>query len=380
MTPFDPIDFRRDLHAHPETGFDLPRTSERVAQVLRDIGLSVSTGIGECGIVATLTPSGTRLGDAIGFRADMDALPIIESNDFPYRSTIAGKFHGCGHDGHTTMLLAAALQLSQSSDLRRPIHFIFQPNEENGLGAQAMVDDGLFTRFPMSAIYGLHNFPGLAIGNFAISSGIFCAFEDNFEIRLSGIGGHSSMPHKGIDPLVLGSSIVMQLQTIVSRFVSPTDSACVSFTQFETDGSRNVIPGSVILRGDCRGFDSSTSSLIHSKMKEMVQGSCSAYGIDYEFDYQTSFVPLINESTATRMASRAAERIGNLDSNYGPVSFSEDFAIFLRHCPGAFILMGNGVEGSHAMPLHNPSYDFNDDAITHGVSYWRSLALDTSDI
>ena len=371
MSAFDPVAFRRDLHAHPETGFALERTITKVTEVLKQGGLEV-TRLGKSGIVASLR-RGTD-DNAIGFRADMDALPIDELNNFSYASKVAGKFHGCGHDGHTTMLIAAALELSQDSDLARTIHFIFQPDEENGNGANALISDGLFTQFPMQYIYGLHNFPTLDLGHFATQSGAFCAFEDNFIIKLVGTGGHSSMPNLGVDPLVLGSILVSQLQTIVSRNISALDHGVVSVTQFETDGSRNIIPSEVLIKGDCRGFNSTISQTIKERMEDLVKGVCASHGASYEFDYTTSFHPLVNDATSTENAASAAEQVGDINRHHGRVGFSEDFAAFLQHCPGAFILMGNGTEGSNARPLHNPSYDFNDDAIPYGVNYWKTLA------
>ena len=366
--------FRQDLHAHPETGFDLERTSRVIAERLEMAGLDVTRGVGGTGLVATL-----RRGDdasAIGFRADMDALPIEEANDVTYRSTVPGKFHGCGHDGHSTMLLGAALRLAEDAALNRTIHFIFQPDEENGNGAAAMIADGLFERIPMSAIYGLHNMPGMPLGHFATQAGPFCAFEDNFEIKITGRGGHASMPERGIDPIVVGSAIVMQLQSIVSRAVPAHDHAVVSVTEFLTDGARNILPTHVCLLGDCRGFSSTVSQTIEARMRTIAEGICAAHGADVEVDYSTSFRSLVNEDDATQKIANAARAVGSVNTQYGRVGFSEDFAEFLSHRPGAFILMGNGENASHGMPLHNPSYDFNDAALEHGIAFWTRLAVD----
>ncbi|WP_170561302.1 amidohydrolase [Ruegeria atlantica] len=368
----DLVAFRHDLHAHPETGFDLGRTSELIAAELERAGLEVTRGVGRTGIVATLRRGPDET--AIGFRADMDALPIHETTNLPYRSQTEGKFHGCGHDGHSAMLLGAALELAADPSLNRTIHFIFQPDEENGNGAAAMIADGLFERFPMAAIFGLHNMPGMELGHFATQVGSFCAFEDNFEIRVRGQGGHASMPEKGIDPIVTGAAIVQQLQTIVSRSLSPSKHGVVSITEFVTDGARNILPSNVTLRGDCRGFSGDVSESIEQRMRAIVAGVCAAQGAEAEVDYSTSFRPLVNDVRATNMIAGAARDVGSLDTDCGRVGFSEDFAEFLAHRPGAFILMGNGVEGNHAMPLHNPSYDFNDEAIRHGIAFWTSLA------
>lgn len=368
----DLVAFRHDLHRHPETQFDLERTSRQVADCLETAGLKISRGVGKSGVVATLNPDTNT--PAIGLRADMDALPIREANTFDHRSTVEGKFHGCGHDGHTTMLLGAALELAADPDFNQTIHFIFQPDEENGCGAKAMIADGLFERFPMQAIYGMHNMPGMALGNFATQSGPFCAFEDNFEIRVTGRGGHASMPEIGIDPIVVASSIVLNLQTIVSRSISAKDHAVVSITEFHTDGARNILPSQATLSGDCRGFSADVSSLIEKRMREIVEGACTAQGAKGEVNYSTSFQPLVNDTNCTQKAVAAAETVGTTNSAYGRVGFSEDFAEFLQHTAGAFILMGNGTEGAHSMPLHNPNYDFNDAAIPIGIAYWKEIA------
>jgi len=368
----DLTSFRRDLHSHPETGFDLERTPRLIADVLANAGLEVVRGVGQCGVVATLRRGPDET--AIGLRADMDALPIQEANGFSYRSKQDGLFHGCGHDGHSTMLLGAALKLAGDPTLERTVHFIFQPDEENGNGAAAMIADGLFERFPMAAIYGLHNMPGVALGQFATQAGPFCAFEDNFEIRIEGQGGHASMPEKGVDPIVAGAAAVMQLQSIISRNVASSEHAVVSVTEFLTDGARNILPSNVTLRGDCRGFSQEVSQIIERRMRAIVDGVCTAQGAQGQVSYSTSFRPLVNDAQATEVIAAAARSVGEIDATYGRVGFSEDFAEFLAHRPGAFILMGNGLEGNNALPLHNPSYDFNDDAIAKGVAFWTRLA------
>jgi hippurate hydrolase len=368
----DLTSFRHDLHRNPEVGFDLDRTSALVAEQLENAGLKVTRGVGRSGIVATLKRG--KDADAIGLRADMDALPITEANAVNHRSTVDGKFHGCGHDGHTTMLLGAALEMAADPSLKRTVHFIFQPDEEAGNGARAMINDGLFARFPMKAIYGMHNMPGMALGQFATQSGPFCAFEDNFEIHIIGKGGHASMPEIGVDPIVVGSNIVSQLQSIVSRSISAKDHAVVSVTEFVTDGARNILASNVKLKGDCRGFVSDVSTKIETRMREIANGVALAHGAEAEVDYSTSFHPLVNDADCTNLAVQAARKVGDMNDGYGRVGFSEDFAEFLHHRPGCFVLMGNGTEGSNAMPLHNPNYDFNDEAIAHGIAYWIALA------
>ncbi|MFS4583446.1 amidohydrolase [Phaeobacter sp. C3_T13_0] len=372
MPELDLVAFRRDLHAHPETGFDLTRTSDAIATELEAAGLDVTRGVGGLGIVATLQRGDSAAG--IALRADMDALPIEEATNLAYRSRHPGRFHGCGHDGHSTVLLGAALRLARDSDFDQTVHFLFQPDEENGTGAAAMIADGLFDRFDISRIYGLHNIPGIPIGHFATQVGPFCAFEDNFEIRISGRGGHASMPEKGIDPIVTGAAIVTQLQTIASRSISAQDHCVVSITGFETDGARNILASNVVISGDCRGFEPHVSDTIEDRMRAIANGICAAQGASCEVDYSTSFQPLVNDADATTQAVSAAEQCGTVDANYGRVGFSEDFAAFLQHRPGAFTLMGNGTEGANAMPLHNPGYDFNDDAIDSGITYWCNLA------
>ncbi len=368
----DLIEFRRDLHAHPEIGLELPRTAEKVATQLEATGLEVTRGIGGHGVVATLRRGSDN--DAIGFRADMDALPITEATGLPYGSTVPGQFHGCGHDGHTTMLLGAAIALAQDETLDRTIHFIFQPDEENGTGARAMIEDGLFDRFAMRAIYGMHNWPGAPVGTFLTGPGPFFAFEDNFEIRIEGKGGHASMPELGADPLVAGSAMVMALQTIVSRAIAGREHSVVSVTEFVTDGARNILPSHVTLRGDCRGYAQAVSARIEERMREIVAGVAAAQGVAAQVDYATSFRPLINDPDHTVRIAAAAAQVGPVDQTCGRYGTSEDFAEFLAHRPGAFILMGNGVKGAAALPLHNAGYDFNDAALAPGIGFWRALA------
>jgi hippurate hydrolase len=369
------VALRHEIHQYPELAFAVERTSSSLADCLEDAGLVITRNIGKTGFVATLSRGNSDR--SVGFRADMDALPINELNEFAYKSTMPKQFHGCGHDGHSVMLLGAALQLAKNPDVNGTIHFIFQPDEENGTGADAMIDDGLFSRFQMDEVYGLHNLPGLPVGHFAIQAGPFCSFEDNFEITICGHGGHSSMPDKVIDPIPIASSIVLSLQTIVSRTLPPAKHSVVSITNFQTDGARNILASTVKISGDCRGFDRQTSETINAQMEQIVSHSCAAQGADFTFDYSTSFEPLVNHPQQTETCVKAVTNItdATIDSSYGRVSFSEDFAKMLKHKPGAYILMGNGDEGEHhSQPLHNPFYDFNDKAIAFGVSYWCSLA------
>ncbi len=367
---------RHKLHRSPETGFEVGSTAAELADRLHAAGLEVTTGVGGTGVIASLHRGDGR--GAIGLRADMDALPIMEGNDFGHRSTVDGKFHGCGHDGHSTMLLGAALDLAGDADFDGTVHFVFQPDEENGRGAQAMIDDGLFERFPMDEMYGLHNLPGLPVGGFATREGPFTAFEENFAIRIEGRGGHASAPEQAIDPLVAGSEIILGLQTIVSRSLAPEEYGVVSATEFVTDGARNILPGTVTIRGDVRGYDDSVSATIRRRMRGIVDGIAAAHGASASLDYVREFEPTVNTTAETGAAVNAAGRVegASVDAAHGRMGFSEDFAGFLRHRPGCFMLIGNGTEGAHAMPLHNPHYDFNDAILPYGIAYWRALVME----
>ena len=367
-------EWRHDLHAHPELGFDVHRTAGLVSALLRDFGVEVHEGVGGTGVVGVLQ-SGTSK-RAIGLRADMDALPIQEANDLPYRSTRDGQFHGCGHDGHTAMLLGAAQTLAQHGGFDGTVYFIFQPSEEDGLGALAMIDDGLFERFPMDAVYGMHNLPGIAAGHFAVRSGPMTTSEDIFEIRIKGSGGHASMPEKTVDPILVGAEIVQGLQSIASRSVSPREWCVVSVTEFITDGARNIIPSNVVIRGDCRALSIETQERIESRMRQIVAGVCAAHGAEAEVDYRNDFVPTINTPRETQLVIDAAMEISGsvgVNPDCPTCGFSEDFAQMLRHRPGSFVLIGNGDTGPCATTLHNPHYDLNDDILDRGKDYWVAL-------
>jgi len=367
--------WRRKIHAHPECGFQVQQTADFVAEKLRSFGIEVVTGIGETGLVGILR-SGTGTA-SIGLRADMDALHINEQNTFEYRSQNSGKMHACGHDGHTSMLLGAAAHLAQTKAFDGTVYFIFQPDEEHGAGAQAMIDDGLFSRFDMQGVYGLHNLPGLAAGEFAVRSGALMASESGFEIDIEAVGGHAAMPHVGVDPIVLGSQIVLALQTIVSRNLSVINQpAVVSVTEFITDGTVNVIPSKVSLKGDCRCYDEDTLAQLEQRMGEIVAGLCSAAGAQYKFEFRHAFYPLINSSAETANCVSAAEQVFGTDQVNGscePITVSEDFSSMLRVKPGCYALIGNGTESVGGCALHNPHYDFNDGILGLGASYWVQL-------
>ena len=367
--------WRRDIHRHPELGFAEERTAAFVADRLREFGIETHTGIGGTGVVGVLRRGGGT--GSIGLRADLDALPIDERNEFPHRSVNRGRFHGCGHDGHTAMLLAAAERLAAAGTIDGAVHFIFQPNEENGLGALAMMKDGLFDRFDMQAVYGMHNMPGIPAGHFAVRKGPMMTFEDNFVIRIEGLGGHASMPNRTRDPVVVAAEIISALQTIVARSLNPMESGVVSVTEILTDGARNVIPSHVTLKGDTRGLSDATQALIERRMRDLVVNIGRAHNIDVTLDYSHEFIVLNNSDAETAIAVRAAVDTVGADrvvADCEPAACSEDFAQMLRAKPGCYVLIGNGTEGHHGRPLHNPGYDFNDDVLATGASYWVRLA------
>lgn len=371
-------EWRRQMHRFPECGFDLPITSHYVADLLESFNIEVTRNIGQQGVVGVL-----RCGDgesSIALRADMDALFIHEQNGFEHCSRHDGKMHACGHDGHSAMLLGAACYLSEHRDFNGTVHFIFQPDEEHGCGAQAMIDDGLFERFSIDSVYGLHNMPGQAEGSFAVRPGSLMASESCFEIVIDGKGGHAAMPHRGVDPIVVGSQIILALQTIVSRNLSGIEeTAVVSATEFITDGTVNVIPSRVTIKGDYRCFTEATLEKIKHRMECIVAGICQAAGAEYQLTFVNSFYPTINSEIETQHAINAAvAALGrdNVEENCLPLTISEDFSSMLRVKPGCYALLGNGVESVGGCALHNPQYDFNDRILQHGVRYWTQLVRD----
>jgi hippurate hydrolase len=374
-------DWRRDIHRHPELSFSVERTAAKVAALLRDFGLEVHEGIGRSGVVGVLRRGDGDGGNrAIGLRADMDALPIQEENDFGHRSCRDGMFHGCGHDGHTAMLLGAAQRLAAEGGFAGCANFIFQPSEEDGKGALAMIEDGLFTRFPMAAVYGLHNMPGIPAGHFALREGAIMTSEDIFEIAIRGRGGHASMPERSIDPVVVAAEVVLALQSIVSRSIGPRDWGVVSVTEMLTDGARNVIPSEVVIKGDCRALSPDTQSLIERRMREIVAGICAAHGAAGQVLYRNDFVPTVNSPAETAAAVAAARKVAagavqdlHVDADCPTCGASEDFARMLREKPGCYLLLGNGLEGHCGASLHNPHYDLNDEILTVGRDFWVTL-------
>ena len=369
------VDWRRDIHKHPELGFREQRTAAKIAEALKGMGIETHEGIGGTGVVGVL-----RRGErqrSIGLRADIDALPIEEANDFAHRSVHSAQFHGCGHDGHTAMLLAAAETLAAKDTLDGTVNFVFQPNEENGLGALAMIRDGLFERFPMDAVYGMHNMPGIPAGHIAVRKGEMMTFEDNFVIRIKGLGGHASMPNRTRDPVVVAAEIISALQTIIARSLNPMMSGVVSVTEVHTDGARNVIPSNVTIKGDTRGLSDDTQALIENRMRDIVVNIGKAHGVEATLEYTHEFIVLKNTGPETDLAVQAAiDTVGaeHVNPACEPAACSEDFAQMLRERPGCYVLIGNGTEGHNGRPLHNPGYDFNDDVLATGAAYWVRLA------
>ncbi|MDH3632945.1 MAG: M20 family metallopeptidase [Gammaproteobacteria bacterium] len=366
--------WRHDFHRHPELAFEEQRTAGKVAELLTGFGLEVHTSVGNTGVVGVLKKGNSKR--AIGLRADMDALKILEQNTFEYRSVNEGKMHACGHDGHTAMLLGAAQYLASECEFDGTVVFIFQPAEEHGDGAKAMIEDGLFERFPVDAVYAIHNFPSLATGKFAVRAGSIMAAEDNFEITINGIGCHAAMPHLGKDTIVIGAEIVSAMQSLVSRTLDPIDNAVVSFTEFLTNGTVNVVPGQVILKGDTRSLTTAVQDHIEHTMERIISGICAAHGASYEFSYRRNFVPTINTPDEAQIAASVAGTVvgaENVVGNSRPVMASEDFGYMLQARPGAYLLLGNGEEGIGGCSLHNPAYDFNDEILGIGADFWVML-------
>lgn len=368
-------EWRHRLHRIPETGFEESATADAVAAILTDLGIDVVRGVGRTGVVASLR-RGTG-GGSIGLRADMDALPIDEETGLAYSSGHAGRMHACGHDGHMAMVLGAAAALADEGGFDGTVHFVFQPAEEHGLGAKAMLDDGLLDRFPMQAMFGLHNMPGVAAGRLHTRAGALMASEDTFEIRIHGRGGHAARPEMVVDPIVAGAQIVLGLQTIVSRNVDPARPAVVSCTEFVTNGARNAIPGEVIISGDTRSFDRDVQALLEARMRELCTGIAAAHGATCEVTYRHEFEPTDNDSECVAAAVAAATAVvgaDNVDGDCPQWMASEDFGVFARAVPACFTLIGNGSEpGAGGTPLHSRDYEFNDDVLHVGVDYYVAL-------
>ena len=370
------VEWRHLLHRSPEFGFDEVFTSNFIADKLESFGIKVVRGIGKTGVLGILQKGGGL--NSIGLRADMDALKIQEQNEFAYRSQYDGMMHACGHDGHSAMLLGAAEYLADRVTFSGTVYFIFQPAEEHGKGARAMIKDGLFSDYNIDAVYGLHNLPGLPAGTFAIRPGSIMASESSFHIQLRGRGGHAAMPYMTVDIMLLSSQIVVALQSIVSRNLNVLSKpAVVSVTEFLTDGTVNVLPSKISLKGDCRCFSDETLQHLEASMERVVAGLCASAGAEYTFDFETVFPATVNHTEQTSVAIQVAEQVfgrGKVNGNCDRFTISEDFANMLEVRPGCYGLIGNGGEEGSGCALHNPQYDFNDEILVEGVKYWVNLA------
>jgi len=366
---------RRDIHAHPETAFEETRTAKIVADELASYGIDVHTGLATTGVVGTLKVGSSNR--TIGLRADMDALDLYELNEFDHKSVHNGKMHGCGHDGHTTMLLGAARYLAETKNFDGTVRFIFQPAEENVAGARVMIADGLFDKFDCQDVYGMHNTPGLAVGKFAVNSGPVMASADFFEVKISGVGAHGAFPHQGNDPVVIAAQMVTAFQTIVSRRTDPLDSTVISVTQIHAGHTTNVIAEDAILSGTTRALKLETQDMLEREMHQVAMGIGAAFGAQIEFTYDRRYLPTINTATEAEFSAQAvAEIVGddNLLRNELPVMGAEDFSWMLNERPGCYVRIGNGEEGGPGgCHVHNPNYDFNDEILTIGASYWSKL-------
>ncbi|MBT6198494.1 MAG: amidohydrolase [Pelagibacteraceae bacterium] len=369
------VDWRHDLHMHPQISFEEEYASNKVANLLKDFGIEVHQGIAKTGVVGVLKKGSSN--KSIGIRADMDALPINEINTFSYKSTIENRMHACGHDGHTTMLLGAAKYLAEQDSFDGTVYFIFQPDEENCFGAKTMIEEGLFTKFSIDEVYGMHNIPGMEAGTFGTRKGGITTSENLFEISINGKGGHAALPHMSKDTITIGSQIIVALQTIVSRKLDPVDAGVVSVTEFITDGKKNVLPGNGLIKGDARAFNQKTNTMIEQSMRQLANGICDSHGISCDVKYETTCPMTFNKPEQAEAATRAAITLlgkDNCNGDIEPRPFSEDFSIMSENTPGCFVLMGNGTKGSQGRPLHSADYDFNDELLVKGSSYWVELA------
>jgi hippurate hydrolase len=365
---------RRDIHAHPELAFAEERTADLVARKLAEFGCDVHRGLAGTGVVGTIRRGNAPA--AIGLRADMDALPIHELNEFAHRSTNEGKMHACGHDGHTTMLLGAAKYLARTRNFQGTVHLIFQPAEEGGGGGRVMVEEGLFDKFPCDAVFALHNKPGIAVGQIAAKAGPLLAASDRWDIRVTGHGTHAAYPHLGIDPFVVGAEIVLALQTIVSRTVDPLDSAVVSIGFMRGGSAYNAIPDGLHIGGTARSFRPEVQDVIERRIGEIARGAALAHGAVAEASYRRSYPPTVNHAAETEFAAAVAAEICGPDQvlrDIAPSMGGEDFSFMLNRRPGAMLWLGNGP-GEGDCFLHNARYDFNDEALPVGVSFLARLA------
>ena len=373
--------WRQDIHAHPELLYEVHRTAALVAEKLKEFGCDeVITGMGRTGVVGLIKgwKAATEGQDVktLGLRADMDALPIEEATGLAYASQNKGVMHACGHDGHTAMLLGAARYLAETRNFAGEVAVIFQPAEEGGAGAKAMMDDGLLDRFKIDQVYGMHSSPGLDVGKFAIRSGAYMASGNRINITIQGVGGHAAWPHNTIDPVLVGSQLVVALQSIVSRSVDPLDAAVISMSMFHAGDASNVIPHTATLNGTVRTLNPRVRELIAKRVKEVCDGVAAMTGAKIDLDYRAGYPVLVNHAAQTEVAARVASEVagtGNVNANAAPMLGAEDFAFMLEEKPGAFIFIGNGDSAG----LHHPAYNFNDEAIVYGTSYWIKLVENT---
>lgn len=372
---------RRDIHAHPELRFEERRTADLVAAKLAEWGIEVQRGLGGTGVVGVIRNGTSRR--AIGLRADMDALPIQEANEFAHRSVFPNKMHACGHDGHTAMLLGAARYLAQTKPFDGTVVLIFQPAEEGGAGAQRMIDDGLFDKFPCDAVFGMHNWPGLKVGEFGVTPGPMMASSNEFEIKVVGRGTHAALPHLGVDPVFVAVQIVQGLQGIVTRGKKPIDAAVLSITMIHAGDTTNVVPDVATIAGTVRTFSDAVTALVAERMKRIAQLTAEAHGAEAHVEFKWNYPPTVNHPAEAEFAASVMDDIvgaANVKRNYEPTMGSEDFAYMLKVKRGAYVFIGNG-EGSHRAAghglgpctLHNASYDFNDELIPLGATFWVRL-------
>jgi amidohydrolase len=372
---------RRDIHRHPELCFDERRTSDVIAQALTDWGIPVHRGMGRTGVVG-IVRNGTS-DRAVGLRADIDALPITEANRFPHASVHPGRMHACGHDGHTAMLLAAAKHLSRHRHFDGTVYLVFQPAEEGGGGAREMIKDGLFRQFPMEAIFGAHNWPGLKVGQFALRSGPVFASSNEFKVTIRGKGAHGAMPHLGIDPVPVACQMVQAFQTIITRNKRPIDTGVISVTMIHTGEATNVVPESCVMQGTVRTFTTEVLDLIERRMRTIAESTCAAFETQCDFEFSRNYPPTINHDAETAFARQVMTEVVGAENviDFEPTMGAEDFSYFLQERPGCYFVIGNG-DGEHRFGghglgpcmLHNPSYDFNDDLIPLGATMWVRLA------
>jgi amidohydrolase len=373
---------RRDLHAHPELCYEEQRTSDVVAARLTEWGIPVVRGLGITGVVGIIKNGSSPR--AIGLRADMDALPLQEMNTFEHTSKHAGKMHACGHDGHTAMLLGAAQYLSNNRNFDGTVYLVFQPAEEGGAGARRMIDDGLFEQFPMDAIYGMHNWPGMAAGTFGVVAGPMMASSNEFRVVIKGKGAHAAQPHRGVDPIMVAVQIAQSWQTIISREKSPLDTAVLSITQIHAGSATNIIPDEAVMIGTVRTFTTPVLDLIERRMQDMATHISAGYNATVDFGFKRNYPPLVNHPAETAIAVEAMRAVVGADkvnADVEPTMGAEDFAFMLQARPGCYVFLGNG-EGDHRAAghglgpcqLHNGSYDFNDNLLPIGASYWIRLA------